>query len=457
MCKRLFCVFFAFSMVFCFSAQAFAEASTGAVSIDGTQYTAAQVNFYYSSAYMDFYDEYSAYINYGMFFDPQKSLADQEYGDGMTWRDFFLKEALENMVSVQRFSAEAADKGFLMPESKQVAYEEELNRIRTVWSEMGFSDYQLFLTINYGEGVDDALMERELYRKYLAEAYEETIYNGFTYSVEDLDKYYSAHADEYDGIEFAYYLSADNSVDTHSMAASLNGSDENGFAAYLENNIGESAELTAQKLPGSSLSDSYSVWLLDDSRIPGDVTAIDSADGHYVIMFLGRDTNDYKMVSFRHILITAQDVDGDGFFSESEIEEARDEADSILNEWKSGGATQDAFSSMANDRSMDNGSNTTGGLYTNVYKGMMVKPIDDWLFDGNRWAGDTTVVSYDGQNVGGYTGAHVLFFVGNSLLTYAEYIADSDLRSADYDEWERRMLDSVQIDISSLDVCGMNH
>ena len=40
-----------------------------AVTIDGKDYSVAQANYYYSAAYMSFYNTYSDYMSYGLFFD----------------------------------------------------------------------------------------------------------------------------------------------------------------------------------------------------------------------------------------------------------------------------------------------------------------------------------------------------------------------------------------------------
>ena len=76
-------VFFAFIFIYNSS---WPSRHMTAVTVDGTDYSVAQANFYYSNSYMNFYNNYATYINYGMFFDPQQSLADQDYGDGTTWR-----------------------------------------------------------------------------------------------------------------------------------------------------------------------------------------------------------------------------------------------------------------------------------------------------------------------------------------------------------------------------------
>ena len=67
-------VFFAF--IFTYNST-FPNRHTTAVTINGQDYSVAQLNYYYSNAYMNFYNNNYYYIMMGVAFDPQQSLADQ--------------------------------------------------------------------------------------------------------------------------------------------------------------------------------------------------------------------------------------------------------------------------------------------------------------------------------------------------------------------------------------------
>ena len=64
-------------------------------------------------------------------------------------------------------------------------------------------------------------------------------------------------------------------------------------------------------------------------------------------------------------------------------------------------ALRTASPSWPTSYSADTGSNTNGGLYTEVYQGQMVTEFNDWCFDESRQPGDTGIV----YNEGGYTRA----------------------------------------------------
>ena len=516
---------------------AFMLRHTTAVTIDGQEYSAAQLNYYYSTSYMNFYNSYGNYISY--FFNPDESLDDQEYAEGTSWRDYFLDNAVQNMTQVQMLNDQAEEAGFTLSEEQQATYDEEIAALETNWESLGYTNLQQYLNLNFGKGVDLELVKQEMYRSYVASAFSDSQYDSYEYTDAELDDYYAEHADELDVIHYAYYTlpaaeeteepaedteepadeteepaeeaeepaeeaeepveeaeepadeaeepaeeaeepveeaeepaeeaggpaedteePADEADETPepseealAIAEAVDGTDQEAFADYLAEEA-DGAEPTEQSMPGSNVPATYSDWLLDADREPGDATAIATGTTELVVMFLDRDTNDYPTVSFRHILAQAEDTDGDGSFSEEEISAAADEAEEIYDEWQDGDATEDSFAALANERSDDGGSNTNGGLYEGVSKGTMVDPINDWLFDDARKAGDTTVVSYEGGN---YTGTHVLYFAGQDDMTYAHAQADAALRSDAYNAWSEEHMAEYEAVTAHLRMCGKNH
>ena len=427
---------------------------TTAVTIDGEKYTAAQLNYYYSSSYMSFYNNYYSYLQYGMFFDPSLSLKDQMYSEDMTWREYFLESAVDNMTEVQLLNNAAAAAGFTLSAEEQAEYEETVANIETSWQDLGYSSLKQYINMNYGTGVDMDIIRTELYRTFVASAYSQAMLDSYEYTPEELASYYAENAADYDVISYVYYADYDGTVDAEAVAAAVNGTSEEEFISYMEENYDVTPTSTSGT--GSSVSDAYADWLTDSARAAGDVTtAVDETNEiTYIVMFLDRDTNDYNAVNFRHILIQAEDTDGDGEFSAEEIAAAADEAQSVYDEWLAGDATEDSFAELANTYTDDSGSSTTGGLYEHVAKNQMVEPINDWIFDGTRQPGDTEIISYEGDN---YTGTHVVYFVGTDDVTYAQTLADNAKRNADYTAWMEAAEDAAVVTTSHLGLCGKNH
>lgn len=129
----------------------------------------------------------------------------------------------------------------------------------------------------------------------------------------------------------------------------------------------------------------------------------------------GLEKDDSTYVDVRHILLmptggTADDS-GNTVYSDEEWEACKQSAEAILNEWLSGEKTEESFAELANTYSEDGGSNTNGGLYTDVYEGEMVEAFNDWCFDESRKYGDYAIV----QTEFGY---HIMYFVNSEYIWY---------------------------------------
>lgn len=196
----------------------------------------------------------------------------------------------------------------------------------------------------------------------------------------------------------------------------------------------------SEKVSGGKLDSLYSGWLLDGSRRENDVTVIEKEDeGYYVVMFLGRDDNNYKTVSVRHILMKGKDSDEDGTVSDAENKAAETELKKVLDEWKAGAADEESFAGLAEKYSEDPGSVSEGGLYENVMEGQMVPEFDEWIYDPARKPGDTGIV-YSSS-----TGYHLIYFCGNGMVC-RDFIADSNLRGEDFSKWHESLVEGWEAD-----------
>lgn len=119
----------------------------------------------------------------------------------------------------------------------------------------------------------------------------------------------------------------------------------------------------------------------------------------------------------RHILIQPEggttDESNEVVYSEEEKAAAYAEAERILEEWKSGDATEESFGELANTYSKDGGSNTTGGLYEGINAdASYVAEFRAWAVDAARKPGDTAIVETE-------FGYHIMYFVsGEDYFTH---------------------------------------
>lgn len=133
-------------------------------------------------------------------------------------------------------------------------------------------------------------------------------------------------------------------------------------------------------------------------------------------------TKDGIYVDVRHILVLPEGATVETIRTETFPEEAwavgEKNANDILNQWLAGEQTEDNFAALANEFSADPGSNTNGGLYSEVYVGQMVEEFEAWCFDETRQVGDYGIVRTS-------LGFHIMYFSGSRPI-WVSY-AESDL------------------------------
>lgn len=128
-----------------------------------------------------------------------------------------------------------------------------------------------------------------------------------------------------------------------------------------------------------------------------------------------KDSGD--LVDVRHVLIQPEggtvNDDDTVTYTDEEWEACRAEAQALLDEWLAGGGTEAAFAEMAQAHSVDEGSNTNGGLYEDIYQGYMTDEFDAWCFEEGRTAGDYGLIKTE-------YGYHIMYFVDVEAQWHSE-------------------------------------
>ena len=188
-----------------------------------------------------------------------------------------------------------------------------------------------------------------------------------------------------------------------------------------------------------------------DKMIPTDDEAkafFAEHEEEYAANGLSKDT---KNVNVRHILILPEGATIENIYQETFSEEAwasaEKKAQDLLNQWKNSGMKEEKFAELANANSADPGSNTNGGLYTDVYEGQMMEEFNAWCFDASRKTGDSGIV----RTAAGY---HVMYFVGDSIL-WMEY-AKSDLLTERQNEMIEKIMEKYPIEVDYDAICLPN-
>lgn len=184
--------------------------------------------------------------------------------------------------------------------------------------------------------------------------------------------------------------------------------------SYLAYNVGAGATIADYQ---SYMRNYYQGFMYFQSQYEAMVPAEEELESYfaeheenYASQGLNKDT---VYVDVRHILVLPGGATVDTIYTETFSEEAwaagEAEANEILNRYLEGEMTEEAFAALANEFSADPGSNTNGGLYEDVYEGMMVEEFEAWCFDPARQVGDYGIVRTD-------LGFHIMYFSGSRTI-----------------------------------------
>lgn len=449
----------------------FFQARATAVTVGGTNYTAAQTSYFYHSMqnYRMFTNpDYASYFGY----DTNRSPADQTYttdeetGEVTTFHDLFMEDAMGQLVTVTALYDEAVKNGVTAADVKDLL-DQNVAAAKEYASQSGMS-YKQYLAAMYGSYVTPSVFEDCVTRSLMASRCQEDYQNSLEYSSQQLQEYYEEHKDDLDSFRYSYLNFVPEEVETKDADGNeIEMTDEEKTAAEEENLSAarqKAEDAKAALEDGKSLDDvisefettsygkeettegsrlsgaAYAEWLKSADRKAGDVDVVENgSNGYYVVMFTERFPDETPTVDTRHILVRAEQTEG-AAPTDEQMAAAKTKAEDLLSQWQTGAATEDSFAELANANSEDGGSNTNGGLYEKVYPGRFVTNYNDWLFDSARQPGDTGVV----ENQGDYYGYHVVYYVKQNP-DFATWMAkaESAKASEDLQSWIEDLRSSV--------------
>ena len=194
------------------------------------------------------------------------------------------------------------------------------------------------------------------------------------------------------------------------------GAAESGFATaeeYLQDTFGPGVDLQDYYdyveiyITGNSYYSSLMEKATKDAEA-ADEAALSAYYDEHAETFAQNNVQKVNNVSVRHILITPEGEQdpNTGDYPEEAWTAAQEAANEVYAQWQND-PTEDNFAALANEKSADPGSNTTGGLCEDFDTATMVTEFSEWSFDPARAYGDSGIVktSY---------GYHIMFFVGQT-------------------------------------------
>lgn len=444
-------------------------------------------------------------------------VGDQIYDEesGKTWAEHYIEQAIESATSVYAlYDAAMADEDFKISDEDQ-EYLDNLEDYIDMYAKLyGFSSAAGYLRQNYGAGANmktfrtysEVTMVASEYYNHHMESIE---YTDSDYREYEKDKFvdYSSFSYAIYQITVSDYLTGGTTVKDENGKESITYSDVEKLAAEnlakadaealakAENNTIELLNAAIQALDINKKTDSekddkedaklptateqndvlytnisnedLQKWLADDARENGNITFIEKSTtstdkdgketktvtGYYVVLFLGRDNNEMKLHDARHILAKFEGGKTDSTtnkttYSDAEKAAAKKAAEEILAKWNAlEKKDEDAFAELANKHS-DDGDGTTGGLYEDIYPGQMVENFENWVYDVERKEGDVEMIETE-------YGYHIMYYVGQSELTYRDFMIDADMLAEEMEEWEKGLADAMSVVEGKLS--GMDH
>lgn len=413
-----------------------------ALKVNGKSYTVADVNYEYQRSYMQLTQAYGDSIS--IFLDTSKPLDEQTCildSEGGTWDDYFKDLAEDNLLEQSVFYQAALDAGYTLTEDEQTEIDAAIDNYALYGSIYGYTTNG-YLAANFGAGNNEKTVRRHMEREALVSRYLSDLYNSFSYTDEEIGNYYQEHAGAYNKVTMLYsYITLDTDENAETTVKSI--------LDAMEDDSADAFKAAVQEITGSEATETTNTEEGFLSQFDGSVTKKDlragttfthsSESGCYAVYLEDFDDNHYETVSVRHILIRAEDSDGDGEYSDEEKQTAYDAVKAIEDEWLAGDATEDSFAQLATDRSEDSGSTEDGGLYTGIYKGQMVPEFDAFCF-GEHEPGDYDIVYGESSSYAGY---HLIYFVGADGEYYDQVLAEDGLREDAYTEQTNAMTEGI--------------
>ena len=479
-----------------FNNSGIAERNSIALTIGDHKLSAADLCYYYfdgiAANYNEIKNQYgeyaSSYMAMLMGLDFTKPLDEQMYDkeNNVTYADYFTENAVQAAVNTYAVYDAAVANGKTLDDAAKQSIDNTISSMKSGVVSMGYRNLKQYLKAYYGNGATEKSFRKYLETNHIADAYKEEVFNGMSYTVADLAAYNEEHFNDFSSFSYAtFYVSVNDLVDCpadeddkehkHSQAemdAALKTAEDvvaaikkenpataeelNKFIhtldAYAENESASCIE-NKDKLYTSITDTEIAEWLVEDNRKAGDITVITNTtestdeDGNKVttpysfnvVLYLGRNDNEMKMVNVRHILKAftggTTDAQGNTVYSEGSVQKAKEAIEKVQATWVDGGMGEDAFAQLALTESDDDGSALNGGLYEDVYPGQMVPAFNDWCFEEGRAAGDYGIVKTE-------YGYHLIYFAGHSNVTFRNFMIENTLHNTEFNEWYKEQVEA---------------
>lgn len=390
------------------------------VVVNGEAVNKVEFDYQYNLTKNNYITQYGSYLTYfGL--DTSKDLSTQMYSDTLTWQDYFEQNAVESLKQNKALMAEAKAAGFTYDTTDE--YNTFKETIKTSAASAGISEKEYVRSI-YGSYATMGRIEEYVKNDMVMNAYYQKLQEDNAPSDDEIQSYYEENKATYDSVDYRLTtIEADlptepteladpveeTAADTTGTTDGTAATDSTQDTAYQPSDaeiakamedakvLADDAEKTVAKdgeahenEKKSSVNYLISDWLFDDARKAGDTTVITNDNSHcyYAVAFEKRYLDETPSADVR-VIIPTEDKTGE----------------EILEEWKTGAATEDSFAELCKKYTQDTSAVENGGLFEQVTKTGMTEELSNWIFDNSRQAGDTVAITVSDTS-------YVLYYIG---------------------------------------------
>lgn len=379
------------------------------VKINGEDISKIEFDYNYNVVKNNYLNTYGSYLSmFGL--DITADLSTQMYSDTLTWEDYFEQQAMDSIVRGKALEAEAKAAGFTYDDTED--YQAYVDGIKAAAEAAGITT-KSYVKQAYGEYATLDRIENLIKESLYVNAYYTKLTEDMMPSDEEIQTLYESDKTAYDSVDYyQVVIEAEIPTEPTELADPVEETAEETTeeTAYQPSEAEIEKAMADAKVLADAAVDTVTTegelkenakysgtsgvirdWLYDESRQEGDTTVIEAtgSNEYYVISFVKRYLDETPSVDAR--IITAE-ADG---------------AQAILDEWKSGEATEDSFAALADQYNEGTTFTAEGGLYEAITATGTLEVVADWLFTEGRMAGDAgSVTTEDGA------ASYALYYVG---------------------------------------------
>ena len=465
-----------------------AEKNTVAAVVAGRELNSVEFNYYYNDAISEFYNQWydestgsaDTYLQM-LGLDTAKPLNEQVYNDetGETWADYFVQQALDKAKRDFALTDKAAADGFELPEEEKTSVENVMSNLKTYANIYGFSNTDQYLRNSYGYGSTEKSYRAYYERTLLADAYYNNNEENISYEDSELrayeaEKFENFSSFTYDSVYLSYtnfrtegaedeegtatYTEEQDNAAREAMkaaadllATATNKEDLEAKLAEVKVAEGVTLKLTENKeVLYTQINGDLAKWLAAEGRKEGEIAAVSSMstdaepklNGYYVVIYGSRNDNTEPMGNVRHLLVAFEggeenEETGETVYTDEEKATAKAKAEELLKKWEEGEKTEASFIELLKEESDDTGVTENEGLYEDINPGSSyVENFLAWSIDPVRTEGDYGIVETE-------YGYHIMYYVGDSELSYRDSMITEEMRASEQEAWYNSILDAV--------------